>query len=112
MSNVVDLVRVVALGLCSGLLLAACGGSDIEGKYYMQLGGAPGEGVTMELKDDGVAVMSLPAVTGLPPTSGTHSMEDGKVVVQVNNERDVFTVEDDGSLTTTKMGEKAVFVKQ
>lgn len=118
------IARVIAFGIGSGLLLAACGGSGsgsgsgsssgsgIEGTYFFQMGDAPGEGITLELKDDGIAVSSWPEQTGVPAVQGRHTMEGDKLIVLLNNDRDVYTVGADGTLTTIEMGEEWVGVKQ
>jgi len=105
-------VGVLALGFVSAQLLTACGGgsgSGIEGEYFMQMGDAPGEGMTLELLSDGKALLTIP---GAPPVQGAHNMEGDALVVILGGDRDVYTVGADGNLTTTEMGETLVFVKQ
>jgi hypothetical protein len=103
-------VGVIALGFVSGQVLAACGGGGgVEGEYVLQMGESPGEAMTLELLSDGKAVLTMP---GMPPVQGAHSMEGDKLVVVLNGDRDVYTVGDDGNLTTTEMGETLVLVKQ
>jgi hypothetical protein len=103
-------VGVIALGFVSAQLLTACGGgSGVEGEYVMQMGEAAGESMTLELMSDGKAVLTM---QGMPPVQGAHLMEADKLVVILNNDRDVYTVGADGNLTTTEMGEPMVWVKQ
>lgn len=97
-------------GLTVVLLLAACGGGgDLEGTYFLKMGEGPGEGVTMELKDDGVAVVTLP---GAGSTQGTYKSEGNTLTVLLPGDTDVYTVDEDGNLTTTAMGETMVMVRQ
>jgi hypothetical protein len=102
---------MIALVFVSAQLLVACGsgGSGVEGTYLWQMGDSPGEGMTLELLADGKAVLTTP---GMPPVQGAHSMEGDKLVVVLGGDRDVYTIEADGNLTTTEMGEKVVMVKQ
>ena len=105
-------VRMIALGFVSAQLLVACGssGSDgIEGTYIWQMGDSPEEALTLELLAEGKAVLTMP---GMPPVQGAHSMEGDKLVVVLDDDRDVYTIEANGDLTTTEMGEKVVMVKQ
>ena len=104
-------VGVIALGFVSTQGLTACGGggNGVEGEYVMQMGESAGEAMTLELKSDGKAVLTMP---GMPPVQGAHMMEADKLVVILNNDRDVYTVAADGSLTTSEMGEPMVWVKQ
>jgi hypothetical protein len=90
--------------------LTACGGgSGVEGEYVMQMGESAGESMTLELKSDRKAVLTIP---GMPPVQGAHDMEGDKVVVTLDGDRDVYTIGPDGNLTTTEMGEPVVWVKQ
>lgn len=101
---------LIALGFVSTPLLTACGGGGgVEGEYVMQMGESAGESMTLELKSDGKAVLTMP---GMPPVQGAHLMEADQLVVILNNDRDVYTVGADGNLTTTEMGEPMVWVKQ
>jgi hypothetical protein len=104
-------VRAIALGFVSAQLLVACGsgGSGVEGTYVWQMGDSPGEGIKLELMAEGKALLTMP---GVPPVPGAHSMEGDKLVVVVGGDRDVYTIEANGDLTTTEMGEKVVMVKQ
>jgi len=107
------IVRTIALGFVSAQLLVACGGSGsdgVEGRYIWQMGDSPGEALTLDLLDEGKAVLTMP---GAPPVRGAHSMEGDKLVVVLGGgDRDVYTIEADGNLTTTEMGEKVVMVRQ
>ncbi len=109
------IVRALALGLCSALLWAACGagsGGGIEGKYYYQMEKPAGEGMTLELRKDGIAVGTRP---GGRVQEGTYRAEGDKVTVSLKGDGAnlVYTLEDDGNLTTVFYGsERAVFVKQ
>ena len=103
-------VGLIGLGLASAQLLVACGGGDgVEGVYVMQMGNAPGESMTLELKSDRKAVLTIP---GMPPVQGAHDMEGDKLVVVLDGDRDVYTIGADGNLTTTEMGETMLWVKQ
>ena len=102
-------VGVIALGFASAQLLACGGGDGVEGTYVMQMGEGAGEGMTLELKSDRKAVLTMP---GMPPVQGAHPMEGDKLVVILNGDRDVYTVGPDGNLTSTEMGEPMVLVKQ
>lgn len=105
-------VRLIALGFVSAQLLVACGssGSDgVEGTYVWQMGESPEESITLELLSEGKARLTMP---GAPPVQGGHSMEGDKLVVLFPGDRDVYTIEANGDLTTIEMGEKVVMVKQ
>ena len=95
--------RVVS-GLMAALLLVACGGGG-HGTYFY---GEGSEGITLELKGDGVATVTI---TGMPPTVGTYKIEGDKVTVMMDGDIDVFTIKD-GDLTITAFGETMVYVKQ
>jgi hypothetical protein len=75
----------------------------------MQMGDSPGEAMTLELKSDGKAILTM---AGMPPVQGAHSMEGDKLIVILNGDRDVYTIGADGNLTNTEMGEAMVLVKQ
>lgn len=108
-----ELVRRIVLGSVSALVLAACGGSGgdggVEGRYVWQMGDSAEESLTLDLLAEGKAVLTMP---GAPPVRGAHSMEGDKLVVVLGGDRDVYTIEANGDLTTTEMGEKVVMVKQ
>jgi hypothetical protein len=94
---------IATLGL-SALLLIACGGGG-QGTYFW---GEGDEGITLELKGDGVAMVTL---TGMPPTVGTYTIEDETVTLMMNGDIDIYKIVD-GNLTATGFGEEIVFVKQ
>jgi hypothetical protein len=94
---------IAATGL-SALLLIACGGGG-QGTYFW---GEGDEGITLELKGDGVATVTL---TGMPSTVGTYTIEDDTVTLMMNGDIDVYRIVD-GNLTATGFGEEIVFVKQ
>src|SRR5262245_16350403 len=102
-------VGTIALAIVSTQLVACGGGNGVEGEYVMQMGEDAGEGMTLELKSDGKAILTM---AGMPPVQGPHMMEADKLVVILNNDRDVYTIGPDGNLTTTEMGEPMVWVKQ
>jgi hypothetical protein len=87
------------------LLLGACGGG-VEGEYFM---GEGEEGITLELRGDDVAVISI---GGVSSTQGTYSVDGDTVTVTMpGGEIDIFTIVD-GNLTTHAFGEDMVFEKQ
>ncbi len=93
----------VVTGL-SVLLLMSCGGGG-QGEYFW---GEGDEGITLELKSDGVATVTL---TGMPPTSGTYTIEGDQVTVMMQGDIDIYRIVD-GNLTATGFGEEIVFVRQ
>ena len=89
----------------SAALLGACGGG-VEGRYFY---GENDEGITVELRDENVAVVSI---TGLSSVQGTYSVEGNDVTVTMpDGDIDIFTIVD-GNLTTRAFGEDMVFEKQ
>jgi len=94
------------LGSCVAILaLCACSGG-IEGEYFW---GEDGDGITLELAGDGVAIVSL---SGLGATEGTYTVEGDQVtVVMPDGDVDIYRVVD-GNLTITAFGDNLVFVKQ
>ena len=102
------------------LLLAACGGSGgdtsdasrVEGKYFHQMAGPAGQGMSMELRENGLAVATGPGTT---VKQGSYGVKGDKVTVLLEGRVGSidYTVRDDGNLATTFYGnEEAVFVKQ
>jgi hypothetical protein len=92
------------VALC-GVLLSACGGG-VQGRYFF---GEGGEGITIELRSEDVAVVSI---SGLSSVQGTYSVDGDTVTVTMpDGDIDVFTIQD-GNLTTQGFGEEMVFVKQ
>jgi hypothetical protein len=90
-------VAIVTLCACSG---------GIEGEYFW---GEDGDGITLELAGDGVAIVSL---SGLGATEGTYTVEGDQVtVVMPDGDVDIYRVVD-GNLTITAFGDNLVFVKQ
>jgi hypothetical protein len=109
------LARPIRLAVCSALLLAACssgGAGDLEGKYFYALQGSSGDGMTLDLRKDGIVVATRP---GGKVQDGTYRVEGTKVTVSLTGDGAnlVYTREADGNLTTLFYGsEKAVFVRQ
>ncbi len=89
----------------SAAMLGACGGG-VEGRYFY---GENDEGITVELRDENVAVVSI---TGLSSVQGTYSVEGDDITVTMpDGDLDIFTIVD-GNLTTRAFGEDMVFEKQ
>lgn len=89
----------------SAAFLGACGGG-VEGRYFY---GENDEGITVELRDDNVAVVSI---SGLSSVQGTYSVEGNDVTVTMpDGDIDIFTIVD-GNLTTRAFGEDMAFEKQ
>lgn len=89
----------------SAVFLGACGGG-LEGRYFY---GENDEGITVELRDENVAVVSI---SGLSSVQGTYSVEGNDVTVTMpDGDIDIFTIVD-GNLTTRAFGEDMTFEKQ
>jgi hypothetical protein len=109
MRNGIDWVkRALATGVVgalSALLLVACSGG-VEGSYFY---GEGDEGITLELRGENVAVISI---SGLSEIEGTYSVAGDKVTLTMpGGDIDEFTIQD-GNLTTRAFGEDMVFEKQ
>lgn len=90
-------LQAVFLGACSG---------GVEGRYFY---GENDEGITLELRGDDVAVVSI---SGLSSVEGKYSVDGNTVTVTMpDGDIDIFTIED-GNLTTRAFGEDMVFEKQ
>jgi len=95
------------------LTLPGCGG--VEGTYVAEEklpDGGTGK-ITLELKGGGVAVATISAPGGmsLPSVTGTYTVEGGKVITVLDNDRDEWTMNGD-TLTSNLFGEKVTLTKQ
>lgn len=107
-------IRAIAIGLGSALLSLACGagGADLEGRYFYSMREPAGAGMTLELRQGGIAQATRP---GGRVQEGTYRVEGDKVTVSLKGDGANLTylLEADGNLSTTFYGsERAVFVKQ
>jgi hypothetical protein len=109
MRNCIDWLKraraMTAVGALCALVLAACG-AGVEGRYFY---GEGDEGITLELRGENVAVISI---SGLSEVQGTYSVEGDNVTLTMpGGDIDVFTIRN-GNLTTRAFGEDMVFEKQ
>lgn len=120
MKKLLTLIFALVLAV-SCLAFTACGGSNVEGKYYFYQLQMTAEGVTttfnvgdtapwgddvltdsdyMELKADGV-ITSYQTVDGqLETMEGTYTISDGTITFVVNGQTSSGTIAD-GTITTT-----------
>lgn len=95
--------------------MSGCGGG-VQGTYVAHPKGdesGKSGSLKLELKKGGVAVATITGPDGqsLLPVTGTYTVEGGKVITMLDNDRDEFALKD-GDLSGDFFGEKIVFKKQ
>lgn len=87
-----------------GLAVGSCGQASVAGSAYER----PGGGVTIEFQSGGKAIASIGALS----MSCTYDQNGKTINLNCENEKDVFTINDDGSLSGPPGGMLARLTKK
>jgi hypothetical protein len=105
----------LSLILLSAFLLSGCGGigGGVMGTYVASPDGEGGGSITLELKNDNRATVTLRAPDGeaMPSSEGAWRQEGDQIITTLGTDQDVYTLKD-GNLTADFFGEEIVFEKQ